>query len=1169
MIKDIFLKPINRDIEGVIKADDRSNLIREIQEYVVTKEIKHKLVEFIDSYLNEESSNGVWISGFFGSGKSHLLKMLALLMENWKDGDCSILESFSEKCKDDEILVADIKKAVSIPSNSILFNIDQKADLISKQQTDALLAAFVKVFDEYCGYYGKQGYIAKFERDLDKRGIYTEFKQEYKAISGKEWEIGREEAILESANISHAFENVSGSEAGQDKRILDKYRQDYKLSIEDFALQVGDYISAQPDNFRLNFFVDEVGQFIADNTKLMLNMQTIAESLATKCKGRAWIVVTSQEDLDAILGEMTQSSGNDFSKILGRFKTTLNLTSANVDEVIQKRLLQKKESVFDCLSELYHNHKNSFRTMFDFVDGAQTYRVFEDREEFIYCYPFIPYQFAIFQKAIKALSVNHAFQGKYRSVGERSMLGVFQQVVKDLQNKPVGDIATFDLMFDGIRRSINSQIQSAIIHAENQLQDVFAIKLLKVLFMLKYVEDFRGTVANISILMMNSFDADISALRKQVQEALSKLETQTYIQRNGELYEYLTDEEKDVETQIKNTPVDDMSLLDRLDEILFTSGQILKSLKIRYEDNKQDFQFTRRIDKKQFGREYEIAIQVITPYSEYYDFEDDKQITAHALGKSELTILLPADKRFWVDLKIAIQTEKCYAQNYNSLLKESAKKILGDKRDMNRDRLVSIKNKLAELICSAKFYLGGEPLAEDQDTNVTDANQRIGNAFQLLIAKVYPYLKMLGEVSYTEQDIGKCLDNSQLMAEYSLALSEAEQEVFSHISTQAREGKKSTVQEVTDKFSKKPYGWGFYAILCQLAKLYAQARIEVFGDATSLENGALEKALKNSQKHSSLVIQTLQEYTSSQLRHLKELAQTLFNKPAEEAEAKALAKEVSTRMQELVQKLEALVVQKDSYPFLSNLEPVIGLFKNAVDKHHSWYYGEFLSTEENYITAKLELIDPIQAFWISGQKNIYDELRSFIRDQEPNFIYLDSGKISELLTGFADPEIYKGNRIQKLKTIYDILADKLERLLAQEFQKALNRFDDLHNKLKSFKRYQQCEVELTSNIEKVFAYVASQIKAQSLIAVIKDIRQRFEEQEYPKLLQSLKPKAINKGEDLGIAEEPDTIDVRISNLTGLIDRGILSTESDVEVYISKLHDVMYEEIAHGNRIIID
>lgn len=1158
IIKDIFLKPVDRDIEGVIKADDRSNLIREIQEYVVTKEIKHKLVEFIESYLSEKSSTGVWISGFFGSGKSHLLKMLSLLMENWKDGECSILESFTEKCKDDEILVADIKKAVAIPSNSILFNIDQKADLISKQQTDALLAVFVKVFDEYCGYYGKQGYIAKFERDLDKRGVYSIFKDEYKGLSGKDWEDGRELAILESANISLAFEKATGSKEGQDKKILDKYRQDYKLSIEDFALQVWDYISTQPVDYRLNFFVDEVGQFIADNTKLMLNMQTIAESLATKCKGRAWIVVTSQEDLDAIVGEMSQSSGNDFSKILGRFKTTLNLTSANVDEVIQKRLLQKQESVYDSLSELYHTNKNSFKTIFDFVDGAQTYRVFEDREEFIHCYPFIPYQFSIFQKAIKALSVNHAFQGKHRSVGERSMLGVFQQVVKDVQKKPVGDIATFDLMFDGIRRSINGQIQSAIINAENNLQDEFAIKLLKVLFMLKYVKDFRGTVANVSILMMNSFDADISDLRKQVQEALSKLETQTYIQRNGEMYEYLTNEEKDVETQIKNTPVDDMSMLDKLDEILFTSGQIVKSLKIRYDDNKQDFQFTHRVDKKQYNKEYEIAIQVITPYSEYYDFDDDKQIIAHALGKPELTILLPADKRFWDDLKIAIQTEKCYAQNYNSLLKESAKKILSEKKDLNKDRLVNVKNRLAELICAAKLYLGGEQVSEDQDTYVTDANQRVCSAFQLLIAKVYPYLKMLGGVSYTEQDIGKCLDNSQIVADYSLALSEAEQEVFSHINTQAREGKKSTVQDIIDKFSKKPYGWGFYAILCQLSKLYAQARIEVFGDATSLENGALEKALKNSQKHSSLVIQTLQEYTPSQLRRLKEISQTLFNKPAEETEAKALAKEVSTRMQELVQKLEALVAQKDSYPFLSNLEPVIVLLKKAVAKHHSWYYSEFLSTEDEYIQAKLDLIDPIQAFWGSGQKSIYDEISGFIKEQEPNFNYLDSGKLKELQDGFADPDIYKGNRIQQLKIKYDILKDKLVRLITDERSKASQIIEQYQTDLNNDPDFIDAESGIKDAVIGIFERAKTKITETRIIAVIKDIINRFNDVDYPEIIR-----LIHVKQDEGIPEKP-RIKVQIKSIRISYPSDEISSEAELRSYMQAMNQALLREIKKGN-----
>lgn len=178
-LRDIFEKPVDRAIEGVIKADDEASLRVELEEYVITNEIERQLEKFLDVYNNYETANGVWISGFFGSGKSHLLKMLALLLENRDVGGTPAYELFKQKCADNEILAADLRKAVSIPSRSILFNIDQKADVISKEQIDALLSVFQKVFDEMCGYYGKQPHIAQFERDLDSRAIFEKFKTAY------------------------------------------------------------------------------------------------------------------------------------------------------------------------------------------------------------------------------------------------------------------------------------------------------------------------------------------------------------------------------------------------------------------------------------------------------------------------------------------------------------------------------------------------------------------------------------------------------------------------------------------------------------------------------------------------------------------------------------------------------------------------------------------------------------------------------------------------------------------------------------------------------------------------------------------------------------------------------------------------------------------------------
>ncbi|MDZ7783115.1 MAG: DUF6079 family protein [Halioglobus sp.] len=196
-MKNIFPKPVDRPIEGVIKADDEASLRLEIEEYVLTNEVEKRLESFLDAYNNYEGANGVWVSGFFGSGKSHLLKMLALLLENREMDGASTLDLFLPKCNENEILSrAGLERAVAIPSKSILFNIDQKADVISKTQIDALLAVFVKVFDEMCGYYGKQGHIAQFERDLDSRELYQQFKTEYERVAGRSWQKGRETGAL-------------------------------------------------------------------------------------------------------------------------------------------------------------------------------------------------------------------------------------------------------------------------------------------------------------------------------------------------------------------------------------------------------------------------------------------------------------------------------------------------------------------------------------------------------------------------------------------------------------------------------------------------------------------------------------------------------------------------------------------------------------------------------------------------------------------------------------------------------------------------------------------------------------------------------------------------------------------------------------------------------------
>ena len=164
-IASLFARPIYRYIDGVIKADDQSALRTEVEEYVLTQEAGQRLLAFLEAY-NDPSipATGAWISGFFGSGKSHLLKMLALILENRVIDGKPMLEWFLPKCRkdgvDDIFLQGALQKAVSIPSRSILFNIDQKADIVSKRSTDAVLGVFLKVFNEMSGYFGREPHIA-------------------------------------------------------------------------------------------------------------------------------------------------------------------------------------------------------------------------------------------------------------------------------------------------------------------------------------------------------------------------------------------------------------------------------------------------------------------------------------------------------------------------------------------------------------------------------------------------------------------------------------------------------------------------------------------------------------------------------------------------------------------------------------------------------------------------------------------------------------------------------------------------------------------------------------------------------------------------------------------------------------------------------------------------
>lgn len=1165
----IFAKPIDRPIEGVIKADDESALYTEVDEYVLTREVGKRLDEFLAAYTHYTGANGAWISGFFGSGKSHLLKMLALLLENRTIDGVPVLELFLAKYDDkDEIQKADLKRAAGIPSKSILFNIDQKADVISKQQVDALLAVFVKVFDEMCGYYGKQGYIAQFERELDSRGLYAAFKAAYRAIAGRDWERGREQALLEGRNIAAAYAEVTGTPLSEATGILDRYRAQYKMSIEDFAELVNDYIVRQGPDFRLNFFVDEVGQYIAGSVKLMTNLQTIAESLATRCRGRSWILVTAQEDMSDILGEMPSQQGNDFTKIQARFQTRMKLTSANVAEVISRRLLRKNQAGVELLADVYERERNNFRTLFEFADGATVFRNYWDRLEFIHTYPFVSYQIPLFQLAISNLSVHDAFEGRFRSVGERSMLAVFQQVVIQVGGREIGELATFDLMFEGIRTALKTQIQSAISTAEQNLDNRLAVQVLKALFLVKYVKEFKATLRNLAVLMRARFDADAPAMQRALEEALNLLEQQTYIQRNGDVFEYLTNEEKDVEKEIKNTEVSADLIAEELDRLIFEGT--IKERKIRYGDSNQDYAFARKIDDKLMGRQHELTIHVVTPFHD--NATNPVVLRAQAMGRDEVLVLLPVNDRLVRDLLMYKRTDKYVRQNLASTPQPSVQRILAERQTQNQARLNALRTLVAELLGQATIVVNGQEI----ELSSSDGATRVLQGFQELIARTYPNLRMLRGAAYREEEIAMYLQPSPtLYGEEGANLSEAEQEMLAFVQANSRAGLRTSLQSLVNRFERKPYGWRLAAIQCILAKLCARGKVEVRLDSNLLEGRALEQALRNTRGFESVLIEPQIDFTTAQVRQLKEFFGEFFDGPPLANEAKALGMETAAAFARLGQELATLRQQAHEYPFLTALDGPIAQIEAVTGKSYSFYLVDLRSQTEALLDAKEAVLDPIRRFMNGAQREIYAGARRYLAAQEANLPYVTGDDGRRLQTLLDDPACYRGAHMNQAKSLLDALQANMTALVQSEQSTALGKVEERWERLTGMAEFGDLTDEQRAALRQPFDELRRTIERQTLVAVIRDTVRHFDDNGYRQQLATMAQWSAQArqpapdpdgGSDAKACAEPRVEYVTRTELRVPFDRVWLADEADVDAYLALLKAAMLQVIQEGKRV---
>ena len=646
------------------------------------------------------------ITGFFGSGKSHFLKIIGYILENEVVAGIRAAEYFDDKIKD-ELVLADIRQSAKANNKVVLFNIDSKAKSDSKSKTQAIMDIMLRAFNESVGYCGSSPWVADLERVLDEEGKLEDFVAKFEEISKRSWVQTRAKALLNRDAIIKALVAVRGMTEESAKAFVEDQTRNFTNTTEDFAKIVSKY--CQANKARVVFLMDEVGQFIGDNTQLMLNLQTCVEDLGKYCRGQSWVVVTSQQELKAMI-DSTKDKQQDFSKIQGRFNTRLLLSGANADEVIKKRILEKKDTAVTPLRALYDANSSKLSNLILF-QAKPTWSGYKDADEFKDVYPFVSYQFELLEKVFESIREHGMSEGKHLSQNERSLLDAFQTSAKQIAEMDSGILVPFDDFYQTIEQFIDYDIKTVFSNAERKPSlDKFDIRVLRILFMIKYVKDMPATIDRLATLMVGNINEDKAALKSRIFDALKRLEDETLIQKNGEEYDFLTNAEQDVNKQINISGYNEAEVQRTILDIIY--DKVLESNKFRYE-GRYDFGLNRYVDSESKGPagQDNITIRVCTQFS---GTKSAAEFQSESIRNN--AIIIDLTEGSFIDELIRANKIATFRRNNSASMSATLTEIMSKKSAEMSDRIKRAEDMIRAALRTAPIYLAGTLMDIKQKT---------------------------------------------------------------------------------------------------------------------------------------------------------------------------------------------------------------------------------------------------------------------------------------------------------------------------------------------------------------------------------------------------------------------------------------------------------------------
>ena len=1163
-IREIFDRDIDRNINPAVVVSDkkRETIEAEIKEYVFTDDLIDKFYKVLDTVMNQQGlKTGIWVNGYYGSGKSHFIKYVHYLLNKETSALAfDMLEKALEHYDDSRSIggvtpsnLAILKKKVQDSGcEDIMFNVEDETDdaPVKERMTRILL----NMLNRFRGLNSSDIPLALLlEKPLKQAGVFDAFKARVHDDLGFDW--NRDAAQAAAFYLRGVLDIAKGLVPAMDVDSLHNrltHPETFKVSVNDTLVpELLDYTKDKPNGYRLLFLIDEISQYVGGNKEILLNYQSIIEQIGAKLESKVWIASTAQQSLDEVAkGVGVTNMKDEFGKILGRFDTRISLQSNDASYITKRRVLDKNSTGLKTLSELYDAKKDFIENQFKI--SHELYKGYKDKDDFISSYPFVPYQFKLIANVFEAFQ-QLEYVIKEVKDNERSVLGITHFTTKRHADEKVGGFLPFDAFYNTQFSTNLTHKGSGAIHnaLEVTKDNPFAQRVVKVLFMISNLLDsqrqtFPSNVENLSILLMTDLDQNRKQLQKKITDVLEKLQEESVIREEGGSYFFFNEDEIEVQTLIKNQTV---SLDDKYRDFYNEFFQPMTSVKTKVHYGVNDFSFSISVDDKVFNPRGDFKLQVV--------FQSEATPEELAFDASRKELLVCVHEWFKQDAELRREFDKyCktvkYLMNNSSGATGSRANTNSNFRTRNNELRDKLLQKFTERFATTSF-VSLQQVIQGRELPAAKAKDRLEQVMQKHIGDIYNKHTLSERYAQTHSALMEHANDKQVLA--LTTLSTAEEIVEGVIE---RQGGSMTVEELVRQFEKEPFGWKAEATIDMLLQLVRKKKREFrYKNEVPGSHAEVIAKLKSTSEHSSCSVVAGEAISQDTLDAVINAFKAVFNE--------SLAH--TTDDESLFKNLKDELARKESE--VNNLAMTYG---GKAPWAEVFKEGDHALRDLTANRGKAKLFQAMIAFEQNG-KELFDrvkDLREFADAQFGTFQSLEEFiRVNHLNFQDLFPEFFG-----QVQTIHEFLQSQAPR---NELRHAMKAKEELELALKNHRE------ELRKRVQKTYASIFDVLEQElERMEVSKDViasRQEYIERIAKESDLSELQRLASKSDDFKTeqlekivaavqSQQPsapvrETKDYRPSRHGGTI-----SNEQDLEKYLQDVRRDMEQLLKDGNIIII-